>query len=66
MDAKLGFNMPSHVGSNDWVKVASKIGKREAERLGIDFREAEITVTLPERGRVLIKYPGETAFTSYG
>ena len=52
--------------SRDWLRVAQVRARRACEVAGVDFRAAEVLVTLPEAGRYMTKAPGFISMVSVG
>jgi hypothetical protein len=54
------------IKSNDWLRVATKRARAEAEKSGVEWIAADVFVHLPEAGRCLVKRHGDQGFTAYG
>lgn len=54
------------IKSNDWLRVATKHARAEAEKSGVEWIAADVFVQLPEAGRCFVKRPGDQGFTAYG
>ena len=52
--------------SRDWLRVAQVRARRACEVAGVEFRDAEVLVTLPERGRFFTKAPGFISMEAIG
>lgn len=68
MDAinKINIEIERGVYKNDWQKVATRRAKIQAEKLNIQWDDAEVFVKLPEFGRCMTKRAGDQSFYAYG
>lgn len=63
---RIEITIERSIPSNDWLRVASKRARAIASERGIDWKQADVHVTLPEHGRCLTKSPGFTELTAHG
>ena len=66
MNDRIEVEVPAGTHPGDWQKCAMNRAKREAEHRGIAWREADVFVMLPERGRCYVKKPGFVTLGAYG
>ena len=66
MSNRIEVKVPSGTHSGDWQKCAMALAKREAEMRGVAWRDADVFVTLPERGRCYVKKPGFLSMGAHG
>jgi hypothetical protein len=52
--------------SNRWQKIAIEKSKSECAKVGVDFKDADIFVALPEKGRCMIKKSSFSSFCAMG
>lgn len=63
---KIEVTIPKSVPSNLWHKVATKQARSKADKLGINWIDAEVFIRLPEHGRCMTKDKGYTQLISHG
>lgn len=63
---KIEVTIEQSVPSKDWQRVALRRTRLEAKLLGIEWKDAEILVFLPERGRCFTKPAGGLSLLSQG
>ena len=52
--------------SQNWARQAEKMARAEAKARGIDYRDCEVFVTLPEPGRCMKKSAGYLSMQAHG
>ena len=52
--------------SNQWLKSANKQARAIAAYEGVDWKDCEVFVRLPENGRCFVKYAGYLNFSAHG
>jgi len=63
---QINIEIERGVHSNDWLKVATRRARTQAEQIGVEWTAATVFVKLPEAGRCMVKRAGDQGFTAYG
>jgi hypothetical protein len=66
MNIKITVTIPPGVPSKHWHRVASKLAGEAVQEANLDWKEAEVIVNLPERGRSFRKSAGYVSLGAHG
>lgn len=63
---KIEVTIPKSVPARLWQRTAINQARLTADRLGVNWIDAEVYVYLPEPGRCMTKAKGYTQLTAHG
>ena len=66
MSNRIEIEVPAGTRPSNWQRDALALAKREAELRKIVWRDADVFVALPERGRCYVKKPGFLSLGAHG